>query len=292
MLFCKVKLKGKGKTYRSKKIADYNYHQNVIITNHQSKRAVLSASMTIEAAFIIPLFVFFVVALIYVINLLNFHGRVNTIIYDTARNTSKLEYNLEDSVSKAASLALFYAKISRINADKMGIAAGSSGMIPVYTDLEDECFKLSVNYVAKSPAGFLGIKPLVCKQGLIIRKWVGNEDKGGNNGTGTEKQKVMVYITDTGHVYHTNRNCTYLMLSVRTVDSSQLNNLRNIDGGKYYSCERCARGANASGVVYVTQWGDRYHINGNCSGLKRGVMTVPLESVAGWSKCSRCAAVH
>jgi hypothetical protein len=290
MLFCSVKSKSKGKAYRCIQ-TDKKTNVSQVTNNHKSKRAVLSASMTLEAAFIIPFFVFFVLALVYVINLLNYQGRVSTILYDAARNTSKLEYNTEDAAAKAVALARSYSELSKVNTKGMGIVGSSAAMLPLFTDLEDEFIKVSVTYTVKSPFSFMGIKPLVCRQFIKIRKWVGNEDKGGDdaNGTGNDGKKTMVYITDTGSVYHTNRNCTYLVLSIKTVNSSDIENLRNTDGGKYYSCEICIKNKNVTGTVYITGWGDRYHINTNCSGLKRGVLTVPLESIPGWNQCSRCA---
>lgn len=287
LLLIEINRKGRSESYIIMKKTNLLLNSN---TDHECKRAVLSASMTLEAAFIIPMFTFFVLTLVYVINLLNFQSRVNTVLYDVLRNATKFEYNLDDSVAKATALAQYYIKLSGINADNMNLVGGVAGVVPYFEDKEDDIIELSANYIAKTPFDFIGIRPLICRQNISLRKWIGNEDKEGESSRDVSKDtnKKMVYITDTGSVYHTNRNCTYLVLSISTVDSSSINHMRNDSGGKYYPCERCIRNKATSNTYYVTDWGDRYHINGNCSGLKRGVMTVPIDSIPGWSQCSRC----
>lgn len=61
----------KGKAYR--KIT-----KQLLSNNHiNAKRAVLSASMALEAVFVVPLFLFFSVIFIYAMNLMNYQNRVN-----------------------------------------------------------------------------------------------------------------------------------------------------------------------------------------------------------------------
>lgn len=98
----------------------------------------------------------------------------------------------------------------------------------------------------------------------------------------------LVYVTETGIVYHRNYQCTYLEPSVRSVAKTQLGELRNSSGGIYHLCERCGWMPGNDGNCYVTDYGDCYHTSLSCSGLKRKVYTVPLSEVKGKGACSKC----
>lgn len=254
----------------------------------KAKRAVLSASMTVEAVFVIPLFVFFSIIMIYVINLINFQNRVNEIMYDTTRELSRLEYNISGSATDVSAMALLQTGLESGTVDKIGIRGGRLGITSFQSEFEEDDINFVVNYTTRVPFDFLGIVDLNCMQRMYIRKWIGNEDKGDNGDNNQDQTDRMVYITETGTVYHTDRNCTHLLLSKKSVSANQIDELRNLGGGKYHACELCHADSAGSSVVYITDWGDRYHSDVNCSGLKRGVMTVPYESVSDWPQCSRC----
>lgn len=73
---------------------------------------------------------------------------------------------------------------------------------------------------------------------MRIKAWTGYEA----GGFGEEDDQI-VYVTDTGVVYHKNPHCTHLDLSIHAAASSELNSLRNESGGKYHACEKCVHGA-------------------------------------------------
>lgn len=271
----------KGNTYRK-------YKDSPISINITTpKRAVLSASMTIEAAFILPLFVFFSVILIYVINLINFQNSVNEKMYDTVRTLSKTEYVTPNSANSLTANLMLIGELGTDAINKMNIPGGSVGIVPLGSDFDGEMINFVIQYKARTPFDVLNILDFSCVQKTCVRKWIGNSDEGdgGNGTTGTED--VLVYVTETGTVYHTNRECTYLRLSIQSVESAQVSALRNIGGGKYYACELCGQ-AEINRICYITDTGDRFHNNINCSGLKRSILTIPLNAVGDKTLCSRC----
>ncbi len=103
-----------------------------------------------------------------------------------------------------------------------------------------------------------------------------------------EPAEEMVYVTDTGSVYHKSTACSYLNLSVNSVSGSAVSGLRNEEGERYSACEICSAGQPPAGVVYVTGNGNRYHNLESCSGLKRTVRLVKRSSVENLAACSRC----
>ena len=91
----------------------------------------------------------------------------------------------------------------------------------------------------------------------------------------------MVYVTESGGVYHKNPGCSYLNVSLKQIPGTSV-------GDHYSACETCSRNQKPAGVVYVTEHGNRYHNLESCSGLKRSVRLVRVSSVSDMGVCSRC----
>ena len=75
--------------------------------------------------------------------------------------------------------------------------------------------------------------------------------------------------------------------SIRQITQEQLDTARNSSGAKYYLCERC--GKRSGSGIYITDYGEKYHYDKNCSGLKRSIFSVPLSEVQDKGACSKCA---
>lgn len=251
----------------------------------KSKRAVLSASMTLEAAFIIPLFIFFVVIFVHILNLISFQNRLNEALYNSSRTLSKLEYTMEGSANTASAMTLLYSGLDRTIVENAGVAGGVLGITALQSEFDEDMINFTVDYYVQMPFDFLNILGFHCRQRVSVRKWIGNKDKGEGDGYGGYQESRMVYIAETGTVYHTDRNCTHLRLSIRPVSKEAIAGIRNDGGGKYYPCDICG---GSGDMVYITDSGDRYHSNINCSGLKRAVYTIPYEMVSDRPACSRC----
>jgi len=115
-------------------------------------------------------------------------------------------------------------------------------------------------------------------QRVVRRAWTGKDSEG-------NRDEEIVYITESGTVYHTSLSCSHLKLSIESVPLRSVSSRRNADGGKYYPCEICAE---ETATVFITSYGDRYHSNRNCSGLKRTIRSVPLSQVGNRPLCKTC----
>lgn len=103
----------------------------------------------------------------------------------------------------------------------------------------------------------------------------------------TEETKDVVYMTEYGTVYHESGACSYLNAVVRSVAISQVEQERNTSGRRYSLCERCDD-RKATGTVYLSAAGTKYHLAMDCSALKRTVMEKTREEVKGIPACHKC----
>ena len=140
---------------------------------------------------------------------------------------------------------------------------------------------------AYTPVGALVPLPKVWMHNTVkVHAWTG-ADEADFSGDSVEPEK-MVYVTETGTVYHKKAGCRYLKVSINQISGSSLAHARNDSGQKYSPCESCSRNQKPSGVVYVTSSGNRYHNVATCSGLKRTVKLVKESELRGMHACSSC----
>ena len=98
------------------------------------------------------------------------------------------------------------------------------------------------------------------------------------------EDEEYIYVTENGRVYHTNRECTHIRLSVRVVEATEA--LR-----EYRPCEKCTdKIPHPTGglLFFVSENGECYHSRRDCPGLKRTVQKIPKEEAFKYEVCSRC----
>lgn len=143
---------------------------------------------------------------------------------------------------------------------------------------------LSARYQIEIPVLLFKL-PLITKEEVIrVKGWTGYEEK-----DLMETEDIVVYVTEYGQVYHSDKSCAYLDLSVKKIEQSQVSEVRNASGGKYQKCSRCKKLGDNTQQVYITAYGDKYHYVSDCKAIKRSVYTVLLSEVYGMGGCSKCA---
>lgn len=256
--------------------------------------------MTLEAAFALPFFLFAVINILYAVNIIGTQSRFNAALHQTGNKMAFAGYVYDrtvggvipDSIAGVAMTHL-YARgqileyIGKSDLEHSCVSGGAGGVSLAGSRVmeEGDIIDLRVSYRVKPLITIMGFDGFTMSQRYYGKAWTGYDVSGHVSDTGQEDP--MVYITQTGTVYHMDRNCTYLNPSVKTVDAAVVDDLRNQSGGRYYSCEICG-GSKAQGQVYITEQGSSYHSQINCSGLKRTIYTVPLSQVGGRGRCSKC----
>nr|WP_027870462.1 hypothetical protein [[Eubacterium] cellulosolvens] len=215
------------------------------------RRSAAGASLTVEAAWVVPLFFLCVVSLICMMDLFG--------AYSDAQ--------------------------MRLGQEAERIAAVQGAEEPAgdrYVDLIEPVVYRVQWFPVPIPA-----VSIPCRG--RVRVWsgdAGSPDQAGDSGS----SERLVLVTEHESVYHTHADCTHIALSVEAVSKGSLSSLRNAEGRRYHACEKCAGNGAANAVVYVAADGTCYHNDAHCSGLVRKVRLVPESEVAGLRECSRCAA--
>lgn len=259
------------------------------------------ASMTVEAAFVLPFFLFAFLNIISILEIYRVQSNMNAAMHRTAKEMAVCAYEYKElsdgDVGKAESLGLTYMyAANRVKSvlgkgylDNSPIKNGASGIDWYRSSVleEDDCIDLIAAYTVKPPVAAIGFGAFKMYNRVFTRAWTGYDNAAASGGVSEDE---IVYITPDGTVYHRSRACTYLKLSIVPVDMAVLESIRNEGGAKYYPCEEC-KGEGRS-VVYVTDYGTRYHSSLQCSKLKRTILAIPLSEAGGRGACSKCGSVH
>ena len=250
-----------------------------------TEKASVSASVTVEAVFCVPLFFYAAVCLIWMLEIRAVQSAVKCGMQEVGKRTAVELYEMP---------VLLPAKLEADIVNSVGsewldgsLVAGGSGGIHCeksYVIPGSGIMELKVSYQIRLPFPIFAIPALKYQESMRIKGWTGYFRQGFSE----SKDRTIVYITETGVVYHMDYHCTYLEPSVRVVTADNLQALRNENGGKYHACERCMSKGTEKGSVYITDYGNRYHSTLGCSGLKRKIYAVPIEDAKGKGACSKC----
>ncbi len=187
----------------------------------------------------------------------------------------------EGGVELLEAEALFLKELTGKELPEKYIENGRLGILLLSSQFDEREVALEATYHIKLPIQMFAIDGLWVRQNAVCRKWNGwKPDQAGGD------HEEWVYITETGRAYHREDTCSYLDLSIRSVKPEQLDNLRNENGGKYHPCSECVDEEKANGNIYITNYGDRYHNDLNCSGIKR--TNLRNENGGKYHPCSEC----
>ena len=248
------------------------------------KRINASGSLSIEAALVLPMFLFMMVCMLSLSALLLFQIKLKESLHEEAKYAAMnsvdkgfpSEGELKDKILEGMGNKIF--NIAPIKNGANGIDFSNQGT-------NDEVLMLQATYQAKLYYDMFGLFDKRFTQSVTVHDWNGYR-RGLTEEIGTNEEKY-VYVTNDSEVYHIDRNCSHIKLKISAISGANLEAARNSDGGKYKSCEHC-HSKKSDANLYITADGDKYHNSLGCSGLKRTVITVRETDVGDKRKCSRC----
>jgi hypothetical protein len=239
-----------------------------------------NASMTVEAAFVLPIFLFAMLLMGYLAQMARCQDFVTQALTRVAREISA-EYG---ATQKETLTSRVYCQM-KLEQYLDGSVAVS--LLNSHICEDNDEIDLVADYRMQLPFHLLKSDWRTFQTRVHTRAFTGVENRGGES-IGTEERDV--YITETGRVYHDSLSCTYLKLSISQLKFCDIEAMRNENGGKYKACEKCCKTQILSGqkTIWITNFGDRYHVSRSCSGLKRLIRTIKRSEAGSRTPCSKC----
>lgn len=245
---------------------------------HTRKNCTRSGSLTIEAALALPVFM---MALLTLVSLLFMHlagQRIQALLHTHAQT---LAIRCADGSNVSISDVGKEIAEELAGEDIRFIAGGREGidMSGSFTD-DPEYMQLCLRCELIPFTDMFGMLHIPYRRSCLVHVWNGYDK-------GFFPEEDYVYVTDESDVYHLDRDCSHIRLTIEEADPGSIAFLRNSDGKKYRSCEHC-HAKKTDERLYITPEGDRFHNSMTCSALKRTVRAIRMSETGDRRPCRRC----
>ena len=276
-----------------------NYHP------HSGKRALLKASVSIEAALTLPVVLLSLAILIQPITVMNTSRKMQTVCEDICKevcsSVNVFTKNDESDNGKTAEDESGSEELGKLAIDAFtSVALGKYAKEKALTEINDaridnvnfmgtqfmlgdDIVTVELEYSYDLPfLELFGLDEITQTVTASRRAWLGKEGSGGSE-DGLEGDDEWVYIAKHGIRYHKSPECRYLntegMISISYEEA--------IASGKTF-CERCGRSAGPGDAVYVFAGGNKYHLSDKCKVDVPWVKKVKKSDVEYMGACKVC----
>ncbi len=255
------------------------------------------ASLSVEAALVLPLCLFSCVLLMMPVKLFEEQRKIQAALEEASRDLSQYAYvkqQLEQGNEAiggnnglASLVGLGYVRAKVMEHVEEGIISQVSFARSRILE-EDEEILLVMDYRLKLPFSVFGLDSIPMESVSLRRAWVGAEGgrlEGGSS-AGREEEEEVVYLGKNPTRYHVSPLCHYLYNDLQAVSAEQIEGLRNQQGQRYKPCKRCG---NASArTYYIMPSGSSYHTSESCSAIGAYVRAVKRSEAEYLGACSYC----
>lgn len=261
------------------------------------------ASMTVEAAIALPIFMFFLLNLLWIIEIYSLHSTLLSSLREVGRELSVYAYAYDSIVNEDddtgleafiedAAFSYLYVK-GRVEGiagdeylDASPLTYGKEGLIYLESSIlqQNDVIDLVVTYQVSPFIKIAGFRPGRFFSRYYGRAWTGYDVEKKSK---EDETKDYVYVAESAEVYHLSRECSHIRLSIAESSMWEIGEISNNQGEKYLPCKLCV--TNVQDRVYITLSGNRYHQKLECSGLKRTITRMLRWKAEGkYRMCSRC----
>lgn len=248
------------------------------------RRSRLRASLTVEAALVLPLFLFVLLLLALPFRMMTAERQVQRAAEEvSARAAALAALQDEASAQYTASLGEQALKTARELVRDPNVSALSAERSSFLSD--GETVSVVLDYRYQIPVPLFRLPPLSCSCMATRRAWIGETDP--ENRLSETAADELVYIGKNSTRYHKSAHCHYLSNALSALSVEAAKNARNAGGGRYHACPVCARAVTA-GTVYIMPSGSAYHRDPACRAIRAYVRAVRLSEVRSLGPCSYC----
>ncbi len=236
------------------------------------------ASLTVEAALILPTFMAALLAIVSVLFMYHTGQKIQNALLTYAQDLA-----VDCADGHNVGVSDIREEIAEVLSDEdvRFIENGMDGidMSGSFTD-DPEYIELCVTCDLIPPIGMFGTLKIPFTAKSLVHVWCGYEN-------GFFPDGEYVYITDDSEGYHRDRDCSHIRRTIEETDPGPIGRMRNSDGKRYRPCGIC-HAKKTDSPLYVTPEGDRYHNSITCSALKRTVKAIRINETGNRRPCSRC----
>ena len=238
----------------------------------------MRASLTIEAALAMTLFMFTVLSLLGFFFVIRTEIQVQTALEQTGNQLAALP----ETASIVTATVVFQEKLLENKVDDSLIDGGQLGISLADSTVMGHEAVIDLVAVYRMELPFLPDNTAVLQ---IVQR--SRKQAFGDAQFLTAEEEDYVYITPKGEVYHGSMYCTYIRPVTEKVSLTEAKARKNQDGESYGECSFCCTDK-AVLKVWITQWGDCYHQSEYCRGIWHDVQRVPITEVSDRRACSKC----
>lgn len=281
------------------KIVQRKHPSSSLLDSDGKKR--LTGSITVETALVLPMFMFAMISILYMANVIWYSDVLCSGLHQCARGLAVKAYALDavtqngsgDMGNLAANIALSETYV-RNNVKEYLEAAGATEGNIIYARsklMQDGMIDLISECQINLPYDFFGIGTFSVIDRARVHAFIGygnGEIVNSEEDGATRRRDQMVMVTETGSVYHTDRNCRHLNVTPQQIHLGNMAVVRNLSNEIVTQCERCYGNDTQMGYAYVTQYGSKYHSTLDCPGLRITMREIPLSEVGNRRLCMDC----
>lgn len=253
-----------------------------ILSYIQNKSRYWSASLTVEASLIVPMFFFLIFFLWQIFLLLMFQLKVCEQTTQSILEYSHLGYIEQTMLKDDVDMSWIYETLLWTSFPDHENVRGR------WIDCkmqEDETILVNISYSFLCESIFFPKFSLPIVQTFQFYPYFGVVDT--DLLVEKEEEKDVVYMTEHGTVYHVSKTCVYLNVRLKSISISNLSEVRNSFGQRYTECSKCNTELKTD-QVYISVGGNKYHWSLKCPAMKRNIIEKTKEEVKGVSACRKC----
>lgn len=274
-----------GPLSRKKKDLRKGFIERIPLLSSLNSRRII-ASMTVEAAVLLPIVMFFFLHIMGAVEMLRLHGKLCFALWECGNQLTMYSAMPGELEEKIPDIAISYLYVEgRVKAflgkeylENSPIVQGGRGLNYLSSSYEEDCIDIAVTYQVSPPISLFPFGYMRMVNRYYGRSWTGFDP---------EEELKYVYVTLYGEVWHETAECTYITINVQDTARGNIRWLRNAAGKNYTACELC-RDEPASETVYYTPQGTRFHNSAECPSLTRYVSAILWQEELPYRPCSRC----